>query len=325
MKCYIVYYHTHVESGRRYIGLTSQTMEKRWKNHIHAAKNSKGGRWHFPNAIRKYGPEAFEGKVIRVFESLEEANLAEKCLIKRWKTRDPKYGFNTAPGGQHTPHSQKNPWDRHEYREKALVNLSKMSTSVTPQQRSIYSRNYWQQPESKEKASLRSKKQWQDPQIRAKNIAAVNASKNTLESKARRSTSAKIQWLDPQIRARNVAAIKTASNTPESKIKRSSALKAKWKDPVARANWTRAARVRSQNEESRSKLKDRWLNPDYRERCSLGLRSSNAKRAAVAAAKTHCKNGHDLNENAHSSKKGCRICQHDRHVRWVLDKRQANL
>lgn len=45
-----IYCHTHVDSGRRYIGLTKQAMMKRWKNHVHAAQHSRDGRWHFPNA-----------------------------------------------------------------------------------------------------------------------------------------------------------------------------------------------------------------------------------------------------------------------------------
>jgi len=34
---WLVYCHTHIATGRRYIGLTSQTMEKRWRSHISTA------------------------------------------------------------------------------------------------------------------------------------------------------------------------------------------------------------------------------------------------------------------------------------------------
>jgi hypothetical protein len=237
VKRWTIYCHTHVDSGRRYIGLTGQTMEKRWKNHINAAKSSKGGRWHFPNAIRKYGPDAFSHKIIRVFDNLDDANLAEKCLIKRWKTRDPKFGFNVASGGYHVPHPKKNPWDRPEYRAKALINLSSVRASITSQQHSIYSNDYWQKSESREKASLLSKNQWKNSQFRAKVIMAVKSSKATPESKAKRSESAKAQWKNRKI-----------------------------------------------------------------------------------AMKTHCKNNHNLNENAYIGKHGlyvCRVCCRDRYARRI--------
>ena len=117
-----IYCHTHIESGRKYIGLTSQTMEKRWKNHIHAALNSKGGRWHFPNAVRKYGKDAFSHEVLEICQDLESANLAEEKLIVHFDTRNPEKGFNLTKGGLHTPHPiKKNPWDDQKYRAKLLL------------------------------------------------------------------------------------------------------------------------------------------------------------------------------------------------------------
>ena len=72
----------------------------RSENHVHAARSAKGGRWHFPNAIRKYGPEAFSHEVLAVVTtSLEDANAAEQEWIKKLQTRDPEKGFNLAKGG----------------------------------------------------------------------------------------------------------------------------------------------------------------------------------------------------------------------------------
>ncbi len=151
MKQWTVYCHTHVESGRRYIGLTSRTMERRWNEHVSKSSGSKGGRWHFPNAIRKYGKEAFSHQILEVCSSLEEANEAEDAWIESFSTRNPQFGFNLANGGEHVPHPiRKNPWNDPEYRAKQSENLKRIT---------------------------------QTPQARANNKAALN----TPESKARRS------------------------------------------------------------------------------------------------------------------------------------------
>lgn len=108
MKCWTLYCHIHIETGRRYVGLTSQTMMQRWKIHISKAKSSKGGRWHFPNAIRKYGPDAFSHEVLEFCHSLEVANLAEECWIEFYDTMNSEKGFNVLKGGTHIPVDEDN-------------------------------------------------------------------------------------------------------------------------------------------------------------------------------------------------------------------------
>ena len=156
---HIVYCHMHVESGRRYVGVTSQTMEKRWSQHISKSKSSKGGRWHFPNAIRKYGKNTFSHEVLGVFDSLEEANKEEERLIDEWNLRNPEKGFNLAKGGEHKPHPTNNPWDDPEFREThlpiSLVNMSHMHT-----------------PEARAKSVATSSR----PDVRKKHAASVAAS-----------------------------------------------------------------------------------------------------------------------------------------------------
>ena len=81
---YTIYCHTHTESGRRYIGLTKLTMMKRWNSHIYTANHVKNGKLaatgHFPNAIRKYGKDAFSHEVLEVCSTLEEANCFAATL-----------------------------------------------------------------------------------------------------------------------------------------------------------------------------------------------------------------------------------------------------
>ena len=77
-------------------------MERRWSQYVIQARNSKGGRWHFPNAIRKYGAKAFLHEVLEICNTLEEANLAEEKWIEHFDTRNPRKGFNLAKGGRVT-------------------------------------------------------------------------------------------------------------------------------------------------------------------------------------------------------------------------------
>ena len=157
-----VYCHTHIESNRKYVGLTKRSMERRWAQHCTQAKSSKGGRWHFPNAIRKYGPGAFKPDILGVYDSLEEASIEEERLIDEWDLRNPEKGFNLAKGGEHKPHPiRKNPWDDSEYRAKQLARPNIFNT----------------------------------PEVRAKNKAALN----TPESKAKRSISSREVHSRPEV------------------------------------------------------------------------------------------------------------------------------
>jgi hypothetical protein len=117
-----IYCHVHAESGRRYVGLTTRTWQRRWSQHVSQSERlSRKGWSHFANAIRKHGKEAFKHEVLETCVTLEAANAAEQEWIEKLGTRDPAKGFNLAKGGQHTPHPIKNPWDRPEYRRNSTA------------------------------------------------------------------------------------------------------------------------------------------------------------------------------------------------------------
>lgn len=107
-----IYCHTHISSGRKYVGLTVRAWQRRWSQHVTQSMKSSGGRSHFQNAIRLYGKSAFSHEVLETCDSLEDANAAENKWIEELGTRNPVKGFNLMIGGQHVPHSKKNPWDR---------------------------------------------------------------------------------------------------------------------------------------------------------------------------------------------------------------------
>jgi group I intron endonuclease len=190
MPTWTIYCHMHIETRRCYVGLTSQTMEQRWKNHICAAKFSKNGRWHFPNAIRKYGKDAFSHQILEICDSLEKANWREEAWIELFETRDPEFGFNLMRGGAHIPHPiRKNPWNDPEYRAKLLPTLD-MKATFTPQARAKL-RASLDSPESKAKQSASSKALWSDPRFRKRVSDSVRNSDAAKANSAKLSEIAK--------------------------------------------------------------------------------------------------------------------------------------
>lgn len=93
----IVYKISHKESGKSYIGVTRQSVRKRWYDHIYCAlvEKRKSAFW---AAIRKYGPDMFETHIL--YEAVNERELmsVESALISVHNTFTPN-GYNLTTGG----------------------------------------------------------------------------------------------------------------------------------------------------------------------------------------------------------------------------------
>lgn len=94
---YIVYCHTLISDGRKYIGITCNNPRKRW-NYGNGYRKNK----YFYRAIKKYGWDSFKHDIL--FEDLtkEEACQKEQELIREFKTTDNAFGFNLTSGGEGT-------------------------------------------------------------------------------------------------------------------------------------------------------------------------------------------------------------------------------
>lgn len=90
---YTIYEHIS-PSGKKYIGQTCQSLNRRWRN-----GNGYSGNTYFYRAIKKYGWDGFRHNVICRCKTLEEANRIESELIARYKTNNPEYGYNISGGG----------------------------------------------------------------------------------------------------------------------------------------------------------------------------------------------------------------------------------
>ena len=96
MNNYTVYMHIS-PSNKRYIGITSQTVEKRWNNG-HGYRNNK----HFTNAINHYGWENFQHIIITRGLTEDEAKWLEIELIREWDSSNRDKGYNISLGGDIT-------------------------------------------------------------------------------------------------------------------------------------------------------------------------------------------------------------------------------
>jgi len=273
-----IYCHTLVTDGRRYVGITSQTMERRWASHVTKAKYSKNGRWHFPNAIRKYGPQAFSHEVLEVCHSLEVANLAEECWIEIFETRDPSKGFNLAKGGLHIPHPiRRNPWDRPEYRAKC---------------------------------SEASRKRWEDPTLRAVMTAASKDNWSQEDLRERQSRTMEEYFADPEARKRNSAAQVGRVLSAEHKSKLSAISKAMWSEPETRQKCSPSLNGSVQKVKEAARAS--WASPEGRAKHMAVFQRPEVK-ARMKQKKTHCRRGHDLSEssipNGPGGKRCCGLCR----------------
>ena len=91
---FTVYMHI-APNGKRYIGITRKTVNQRWNN-----GNGYNHNTHFHNAIKKYGAENFQHKVIATGISKIQACEIEKRLIEKYDTTNQERGYNHSTGGE---------------------------------------------------------------------------------------------------------------------------------------------------------------------------------------------------------------------------------
>lgn len=105
-KVYTIYCHLNKINGKRYIGMSMFSMEKRWDEHVYLALNNKYN-FIFYKAIRKYGAgdDIWEHKILELCSSEKEAKDAEIKWIKQFNTNinnESGYGYNMTDGGEGT-------------------------------------------------------------------------------------------------------------------------------------------------------------------------------------------------------------------------------
>ena len=93
----IIYLATNILNNKKYIGITTKTLEHRMKIH---KKDSVNKNTYFYRAIRKYGFENFKWEVIDTANTIDELHEKEKYYIALYDTFDNKNkGYNSTSGG----------------------------------------------------------------------------------------------------------------------------------------------------------------------------------------------------------------------------------
>lgn len=89
---------TCVPTGRRYIGITSRSLRRRWAEHVYDAA-SKRTAMAIGRAIAKYGAENFLIESLCCASSWDDICATERVLIVQHGTRKPQ-GYNISEGGE---------------------------------------------------------------------------------------------------------------------------------------------------------------------------------------------------------------------------------
>lgn len=92
----IIYTITNLVNNKMYVGLTTVTLDRRWREHTYRSSSCSA----IHRAIKKYGKDNFEIKVIDTAESISELKEKEAYWIAKLNTLAPN-GYNLTTGGEH--------------------------------------------------------------------------------------------------------------------------------------------------------------------------------------------------------------------------------
>lgn len=91
-----IYVITNKKIAKQYVGQTMHRIETRWKGHVEGASN--GSQMPIAKAIRKFGAESFEMRVLETANTRDELNRRERHWIEKLGTLAP-HGYNQSRGG----------------------------------------------------------------------------------------------------------------------------------------------------------------------------------------------------------------------------------
>lgn len=97
-----IYQITNIVNQKIYIGKTIHTLHRRFKQHVHSAFSSDPRFKHIKlyEAMRKYGTDNFNIKLLDTAQNEIELNQKEKYWIQKLDSRNPEIGYNMLVGGE---------------------------------------------------------------------------------------------------------------------------------------------------------------------------------------------------------------------------------
>ena len=118
---FTVYKHTS-PSGKVYIGITSQSVTRRWNNGNGYRHNK-----YFYRAILKYGWYNFKHEILFTELTKEQAEFKEIELIKLYNSTNNRYGYNIQNGGNYS--------GKHSESSKLKMSISQRKKTVSEKAR----------------------------------------------------------------------------------------------------------------------------------------------------------------------------------------------
>ena len=224
-----------------YVGQTVGTMEQR------AGKDGRRYGWDdlnynskFANSIRKWGWDAFEGRVLEeVYE--EDLNELEKFYIEYFDSY--KNGYNSTLGGEgtrgHNPYANKTEEEMEEIKEKkskslSIANKKRFQDPKLREKLSIARRKCWEDKEYREKQNIARRKCWEDQERRKKQSETIKKSWENKELREKLSISLRKRWEDKEYREKLSVARRKCWEDQEYREKQSIAQKKRFKSPEER-------------------------------------------------------------------------------------------
>jgi group I intron endonuclease len=97
----LIYCIKNTINNKEYVGLTTRSLEDRWKQHVYESNKQSSWEWNTPlgNAIKKYGKDSFQVFVLEECSSETELKQKEIQLIRERKSLASETGYNLTLGG----------------------------------------------------------------------------------------------------------------------------------------------------------------------------------------------------------------------------------
>ena len=208
MKKYIVYCHTNKKNQKRYIGITCNSVKRRWGNgsgYVHCPL--------FYRAIKKYGWDGFYHEILESELSKDAAQSAEQAYISRFQSNDPAHGYNLTSGGE-------------------------VNKKISPQTRERLVKSHLGIRPTEETLRRRSKSlsaSWTSKLARENHMRAIERFIHSSAYKEKISEASKKNWATPEYVKKQKAGMKVAAQKGSYHAKLSESLKKAWSKPETRA------------------------------------------------------------------------------------------
>lgn len=167
-----VYKITNSVNGKMYVGLTKNSIEKRFYKHVWDAFSKKDGGSCvcIANAIVKYGKENFKIELVQEYQSFEDLSKGEKYWINTLNTKTPN-GYNIKDGGHngwvHSEATRKKMGLKNTGRAKTESELEKLRIAFTGDRNPFFGKNHTKESIDKANASRKIKRDTTSPEKRA--------------------------------------------------------------------------------------------------------------------------------------------------------------